>query len=171
MRFQLGCLELKTPASRAGWLSLLYSKRWILYAKCPFGGPQQVLRYLAKLTTHTMWRSATAALSLSTRGTSPSPLPTYRDNGHGSQPKELTLDAPEFIRRFSLHTLPSGLVRIRHYGILGSNRRKCCSRSSARAIFKCPRSHPRASAAGCRRANHQSLFGTLCLRVHNKSNA
>jgi hypothetical protein len=42
--------ELKTPASRSRWLSLLYSKRWVLYAKRPFGGPQQVLRYLANYT-------------------------------------------------------------------------------------------------------------------------
>jgi hypothetical protein len=39
--------ELKTPATRARWLSLLYTKRWVLYAKCPFGGPQQVLSYLS----------------------------------------------------------------------------------------------------------------------------
>ena len=48
---------------------------------------------------------------------------TYRDYRHGSQLKELTLCALEFIRRFSLHILPPGLVRIRHYGILGNNRR------------------------------------------------
>jgi hypothetical protein len=44
---QLPDSELKIPATRARWLSLLYSKRWVLYAKCPFGGPQQVLSYLA----------------------------------------------------------------------------------------------------------------------------
>jgi len=59
----------------------------------------------------------------------------YRDYRHGSQLKELTLDASEFIRRFSLHILPSGLVRIRHYGILGNNRRKRAI-EAARTIFK-----------------------------------
>ena len=49
---------------------------------------------------------------------------SYRDYRHGSQRKALTLSALEFIRRFSLHILPAGLVRIRHYGILGNNRRK-----------------------------------------------
>src|SRR6516162_2576442 len=49
---------------------------------------------------------------------------SYRDYRHGSQLKDLTLSASEFIRRFSLHILPSALVRIRHYGILGNNRRK-----------------------------------------------
>ena len=49
---------------------------------------------------------------------------SYRDYRHGSQVKALTLSGLEFIRRFSLHILPAGLVRIRHYGILGNNRRK-----------------------------------------------
>src|SRR6516165_5801743 len=49
---------------------------------------------------------------------------TYRDYRHGSQRKQLTLCALEFIRRFSLHILPPGLVRILHYGILANNRRK-----------------------------------------------
>src|SRR6516225_12007514 len=60
---------------------------------------------------------------------------TYRDYRHGSQLKELTLPALEFIRRFSLHILPSGLERIRHYGILGNNRRKRAI-EAARAIFQ-----------------------------------
>jgi hypothetical protein len=60
---------------------------------------------------------------------------TYRDYRHGSQLKDLTLSVLEFIRRFSLHILPPGLVRIRHYGILGNNRRKR-DIEAARAIFK-----------------------------------
>ena len=63
---------------------------------------------------------------LSTRSTRLSPF-TYRDNGHGSQPKELTLGAPEFIRRFSLHILPWGLVRIRALWYLGQQSQKMCS--------------------------------------------
>ena len=60
---------------------------------------------------------------------------TYRDYRHGSQRKDLTLSAFEFIRRFSLHILTPGLVRIRHYGILGNNRRRR-DIEAARAIFK-----------------------------------
>jgi hypothetical protein len=65
---------------------------------------------------------------------------TYRDYRHGSQRKDLTLSAFEFIRRFSLHILPPGLVRIRHYGIMANNRRRR-DIEAARAIFKrrgCP---------------------------------
>jgi hypothetical protein len=124
--------ELKTPATRARWLSLLYTKRWVLYAKCPFGGPQQVLSYLANYT-HRVALSNRRIVAVDAQHQSVTF--TYRDYRHGSQLKELTLSALEFIRRFSLHILPPGLVRIRHYGILGNNRRKAAI-AAARAIFK-----------------------------------
>ena len=104
----------------------------VLYAKRPFGGPQQVLSYLANYTHR---------VALSNRRIVAVDAPhqsvtfTYRDYRHGSQRKELTLSALEFIRRFSLHILPPGLVRIRHYGILGNNRRKR-DIEAARVIFK-----------------------------------
>jgi hypothetical protein len=124
--------ELKIPATRARWLSLLYRKRWVLYAKCPFGGPQQVLSYLANYT-HRVALSNRRIVAVDAQHQTVTF--TYRDYRHGSQLKELTLCALEFIRRFSLHILPSGLVRIRHYGILGNNRRKR-DIEAARAIFK-----------------------------------
>jgi hypothetical protein len=123
---------LQNPANRARWLSLLYTKRWVLYAKRPFGGPQQVLRYLANYT-HRVALSNRRIVAVDELHQSVTF--TYRDYRHGSQLKELTLSALEFIRRFSLHILPSGLVRIRHYGILGNNRRKR-DIQAARAIFK-----------------------------------
>src|SRR6201981_2297981 len=104
----------------------------VLYAKRPFGGPQQVLSYLANYTHR---------VALSNRRIVAADAPhqtvtfAYRDYRHGSQRKELTLCALEFIRRFSLHILPPGLVRIRHYGIIGNNRRKRAI-EAARAIFK-----------------------------------
>jgi len=124
--------ELKTPATRARWLSLLYTKRWVLYAKCPFGGPQQVLSYLANYT-HRVAMSNRRIVAVDAQRQSV--IFTYRDYRHGSQRKELTLSALEFIRRFSLHILSPGLVRIRHYGILGNNRRKAAIEAAC-AIFK-----------------------------------
>jgi hypothetical protein len=124
--------ELQNPANRARWLSLLYTKRWVLYAKRPFGGPQQVLRYLANYT-HRVALSNRRIVAVDEQHQSVTF--TYRDYRHGSQLKELTLSALEFIRRFSLHILPLGLVRIRHYGILGNNRRKR-DIQAARAIFE-----------------------------------
>ena len=124
--------DLKIPADRARWFSLLYSKRWVLYAKRPFGGPQQVLSYLANYT-HRVALSNRRIVAVDAQHQSLTF--TYRDYRHGSQRKELTLSALEFIRRFSLHILPPGLVRIRHYGILGNNRRKR-DIEAARAICK-----------------------------------
>jgi hypothetical protein len=124
--------ELKIPANRARWFSLLYSKRWVLYAKRPFGGPQQVLSYLANYT-HRVALSNRRIVAVDAQHQSVTF--TYRDYRHGSQRKKLTLSALEFIRRFSLHILPPGLVRIRHYGILGNNRRKR-DIEAARVIFK-----------------------------------
>jgi hypothetical protein len=125
-------LELEIPANRARWFSLLYSKRWVLYAKRPFGGPQQVLSYLANYT-HRVALSNRRIVAVDAQHQTVTF--TYRDYRHGSKRKELTLSALEFIRRFSLHILPPGLVRIRHYGILGNNRRKS-DIEAARAIFK-----------------------------------
>jgi hypothetical protein len=124
--------ELKIAGNRARWFSLLYRKRWVLYAKCPFGGPQQVLSYLANYT-HRVALSNRRIVAVDARHQTITF--TYRDYRHGSQRKELTLSALEFIRRFSLHILPPGLVRIRHYGILGNNRRKR-DIEAARAICK-----------------------------------
>src|ERR1700724_3504318 len=104
----------------------------VLYAKRPFGGPQQVLSYLANYT-HRVALSNRRIVAVDAQHQSVTF--TYRDYRHGSQRKELTLSALEFIRRFSLHILPPGLVRIRHYGILGNNRRKAAI-EAARAIFK-----------------------------------
>src|SRR6202158_2676804 len=124
--------ELKIATNRARWFSLLYTKRWVLYAKCPFGGPQQVLSYLAN-DTHRVALSNRRIVAVD--ALHQTVTFTYRDYRHGSQLKELTLCALEFIRRFSLHILPPGLVRIRHYGFLGNNRRNGAI-EAARAIFE-----------------------------------
>jgi len=79
--------ELKIPANRAYWFSLLYSKRWVLYAKRPFGGPQQVLSYLANYT-HRVALSNRRIVAVDEKHQSVNF--TYRDFRNGSK-KELTL--------------------------------------------------------------------------------
>jgi hypothetical protein len=123
---------LKAPSTRARWFSRLYGQPWVLYAKRPFGGPQQVLRYLANYT-HRVALSNRRIVAVDAQHQTVTF--TYRDYRHGSQLTHLTLSVLEFIRRFSLHILPSGLVRIRHYGILGNNRRKR-DIEAVRAILK-----------------------------------
>jgi Putative transposase len=92
--------ELETPVSHARWFSPLYSKPWVLYAKRPFGGPQQVLSYLANYT-HRVALSNRRIVAVDAQHQTVTF--TYRDYRHGSQRKKLTLSALEFIRRFSLH--------------------------------------------------------------------
>ena len=110
-----------TPSAQRQWFTLLYAQRWVLYAKRPLGGPQQVLSYLANYT-HRVALSNRRLVAVD----EPARLITftYRDYRKGGALKQLSLPAREFIRRFSLHLLPAGLVRIRHYGILANNRRQ-----------------------------------------------
>jgi hypothetical protein len=111
---------LREPRTREDWLRPLYQKRWVVYAKRPLGGPEQVLRYLANYTHRVALSNRRIAAVDEAQETV---TLRYRDYRDGSKEKLLTLSAREFIRRFSLHILPHKLVRIRHYGILGNNRR------------------------------------------------
>jgi hypothetical protein len=110
-----------SPTVRRQGLSLLYAKRWVVFAKRPFGGPEQVLRYLANYTHRVALSNRRLAAIDEKQKTVTFTWRDYRDN---AKVKPLTLPAREFIRRFALHILPPGLVRIRHYGILGNNRRQ-----------------------------------------------
>jgi hypothetical protein len=106
--------------ARARWLSALHQQPWHLYLKQPFGGPEQVLAYLANYTHRVALSNRRLVRFDRQRQTVTF---TYRDYRDGAKVKPMTLSAVEFIRRFSWHILPAGLVRIRHYGILGNNRR------------------------------------------------
>ena len=89
---------------------------WVVYAKPPFGGPKQVLKYLAGYT-HRVAISNSRLIEMKDGKV----RFRWKDYSAGNAHKIMTLDATEFIRRFLLHVLPSGFVRIRHYGLL-SNR-------------------------------------------------
>ena len=112
--------HLRSPPARRRWFTTLYAQRWVVYAKRPFGGPEQVLAYLANYT-HRVAISNRRLLALDVQRQTVTF--TYRDYRQGAKVKPLTLSAVEFIRRFCWHILPAGLVRIRHYGLLGNNRR------------------------------------------------
>ena len=93
----------------------LFAKQWVVYAKRPFGGPQQVIKYLGRYThkvaisNHRIMHADEATVSFS-----------YKDYRQGSTQKQMTLSNAEFVRRFAQHILPPRFVRIRHYGILSS---------------------------------------------------
>jgi Putative transposase/Transposase zinc-binding domain len=88
---------------------------WVVYAKPPFGGPEQVLKYLARYT-HRVAISNRRLVALE----GDEVKFHWKDYAHGGGQKTMTLKATEFIRRFLLHVLPSGFVRIRHYGFLAN---------------------------------------------------
>jgi hypothetical protein len=92
---------------------------WVVYAKAPFGGPEQVLKYLARYT-HRVAISNQRLLSLDDGRVSFA----YKDYAGGNQTRTMTLDAVEFIRRFLLHVLPGGFVRIRQFGFLANRVRR-----------------------------------------------
>jgi hypothetical protein len=97
------------------FLRSLFRQRWVVYAKPPFGGPAHVLHYLARYT-HRVAISNHRILHVGDDQV------TFRwkDYRHGSQPRTMTVSAEEFLRRFLLHVLPKGFVRIRFFGFLAS---------------------------------------------------
>ena len=104
--------EIADPVRWAALRDGLYRKDWRVYAKPPFGGPEQVLRYLGGYT-HRVAISNHRLVSLKNGKVTF----TYKDYEDRSRRKTMALDAVEFLRRFLLHVLPQGFVRIRHYGI------------------------------------------------------
>jgi hypothetical protein len=95
------------------------ANNWVVYAKRPFGGPEQVLKYLANYT-HRVAISNHRLLSMRDGQV----RFRWRNYAHGNRKRVLALDAVEFIRRFLLHTLPRRFVRIRHFGFLANACRK-----------------------------------------------
>ena len=96
-------------------------KRWVVYAKPPFAGPQAVLAYLSRYT-HLVAISNRRLVAFDERGVTLR-YKDYRRDGPERQ-RVMTLPADEFIRRFLLHVLPRGFHRIRHYGLLAGSARK-----------------------------------------------
>ena len=106
------------PSCFSALLGQARGSEWVVYAKPPFGGPQHVLRYLSRYT-HRVAISNHRLVSI-TKG---QVTFRWRDYAHGNKKRKRTLPACEFLRRFCLHVLPPGLVRIRHFGFLANRLR------------------------------------------------
>jgi hypothetical protein len=111
--------ELAQPAAFERRIDASVQRDWVVYAKRPFGGPQQVLRYLARYT-HRVAISDQRLLELKDGQV----RFQYKDYADGQRTKPMTLYSSEFIRRFLMHTLPSRFVRIRYFGFLANRFRK-----------------------------------------------
>lgn len=111
--------HLSDPHSFARYLAPLRDSEWVVYAKPPFGGPDQVLDYLGRYThrvaisNHRLKELKDGKVSF-----------VYKDYKHEHRRKVMTLSADEFLRRFLLHVLPDAFQRIRHYGLLGNRHRR-----------------------------------------------
>jgi predicted Zn-ribbon and HTH transcriptional regulator len=99
----------------------LYRTTWIVYAKRPFAGPEQVIEYLGRYT-HRVAISNNRIMSIRNGKVAF----TYIDRKDNDEVKNLTLDVTEFIRRFLLHVLPGGFMKIRYFGFLANTNKKKC---------------------------------------------
>ncbi len=122
---------------------------WVVYVKRPFGGPEQVLKYLSRYT-HRIAISNRRLVNINDQTVSF----RYKDYARGNRPRTMTLDGGEFLRRFLLHAVPRGFMRIRHFGFLanrvrGQNLMRCrsllgsivsgiCSPSVPVSACRCP---------------------------------
>jgi hypothetical protein len=134
------------PAHWQQWLQPLTRTDWVVYAKPPFGGPHQVLKYLARYT-HRVAISNQRLVSI----TDGQVTLRWKDYAHGQQLRTMTLDGVEFLRRFLLHRLPRGWQHIRHYGFLG-NRRRAGALARIRALLPQPPTPTASEQAACAEA-------------------
>jgi hypothetical protein len=110
--------HLATHGGFPSFLRQLFKQDWVVYAKPPFGGAEHVLNYLARYT-HRVAISNHRLVAFDNQSVSF----RWRDYAHGGKNKIMTVAAHEFLRRFLLHVLPGGLVRIRHFGLFANRRR------------------------------------------------
>ena len=106
---------LAQPKAFASWLRPLFRKNWVVYCKPPFGGPEYVLQYLGRYT-HRVAISNHRLISFNDDQVTF----RWRDSAHHNEQKMMSLALDEFLRRFLLHLLPKGFVRIRHFGFLAN---------------------------------------------------
>lgn len=132
------CAELADDAAWAALRDGLYNKKWVVYAKPPFGGPEIVFRYLGRYTHRVAISNHRLVSLVDGRVTF-----TVKDYAGGNRTKTMTLSAEQFLRRFVLHVLPSRFVRIRHYGLVAG---RCVESKLATA-----RRLIAVSASGCQR--------------------
>ena len=137
---------LSQPKLFRALLRQLFSKRWVVYCKPPFGGPDQVLRYLGAYT-HRVAISNHRLVSL----VEDKVTFRWRDSAHKNKKRLMTLPMIEFLRRFLLHALPLRFVRIRHFGFLSGRRRgtllPLCKSLLATATFTATPPHSSVTSA------------------------
>jgi hypothetical protein len=109
---------LQAPPAFAAWLRPLFRSDWVVYSKRPFGGAEHALRYLGCYTHRVAISNHRLVALAEGRVTF-----RWRDSAHKNKKRLMSLAVEEFLRRFLLHVLPRGFVRIRHFGFFAHRRR------------------------------------------------
>ncbi|MBK8396305.1 MAG: transposase [Leptospiraceae bacterium] len=125
------CEELNDPSHFQRFLTNLYSKKWIVYTKQPFENPDSVIKYLGRYT-HRIAISNQRILEI----TNNTVTFRYKDYADNDKLKTMTLPCVEFIRRFLMHILPLGFVKIRHYGIIANRSLQRLSLELCKSLLK-----------------------------------
>jgi hypothetical protein len=155
LRFPENFKLLSEPKIFAAWLRPLFRQHWVVYLKRPFGGPEYVLHYLGRYThrvaisNHRLVSFADGQVTF-----------RWRDSAHHNEQKLASLSHDKFLRRFLLHLLPQGFVRIRNFGFLANRKRTTllplcfqllgatqeapteehtCSAEDAADLYQCPK--------------------------------
>src|SRR3954452_17323409 len=151
LRFSGALSALAAPTAFAERVTALHKVEWVVYAKRPFAGPEQVLAYLGRYT-----HRVAIANSRLTRLADGQVSFTWKDYRHHGKTKVMTLTAGEFMRRFLLHTVPDGFHRIRHLGFL-ANGHRTAKLARCRALLAAPTPEP--APAESYRERHLRLTG------------
>jgi len=163
LQFEGRLIPWRDPAVWRPTLDALRGTPWIVFAKGSVVGPQSVLQYLGRYT-HRVALSNGRLLRMDQRTVTF----RYKDYRHGGVLREMTLAGAEFVRRLSLHILPPGFTKIRHYGLLGNNRRSKEIPAARAALERSPwrvdlaptqtPPPPQAEPAHCPRGQGQDLI-------------
>lgn len=132
LKFYGNLQEYQNPQIFANLVDSCYKENWYTYTKKTFSGPQAVIRYLG-MYTHRVAISKERVLSMDEQKVTI----RVKDRQNGNKPKTVTMDGEEFIRRFLMHVLPKGFVKVRYYGLL-SNRNKKTKLERCRLLTESP---------------------------------
>ena len=149
LQFHAPLQALAEPRTFAKFLRQLFRQDWVVYAKPPFGGPEHVLHYLARYTHRVAISNHRLLAFDNDRVTF-----RWKDYAHGNKKRKMTVSTDEFLRRFLLHVLPRGFMRIRHFGMLAN-------RSRARVVPLCRQllvATPRPRSPTCDAANQPATW-------------
>ncbi len=129
---------LAQPKTFSAWLRQLFRYDWVVYAKRPFGGPEHVLLYLGAYTHRVAISNHRLVVLAESKITF-----RWRDSAHKNKKRLITMPVEEFLRRFLLHVLPRGFVRIRNFGFLANRHRATLLPLCSQLLDSAPRSPSR----------------------------